>query len=156
MSRDDDELSPSEEEIAEAEALARALDRGAAGGPVPEDALGAGHLLRYAKDHGALDPARQQAILDEVLRDARVPAPKRGARWSLLGALALASAAAIVMVTTRRNEPAVAVRLPPPPRALLEAELDATRSREGLSALHGEMTQYRARMYAALEERYRR
>jgi hypothetical protein len=156
MNQDDDDLPPSEEELAEAEALARALERGTARGAVPEDALRAGHLLRYAKDGGALDPARRDAILDEALRHARVPAPKRPIRWSLLGALGLAAAGAVALVVTRQGAPAVAATLPAPSRALLGAELEATRSREGLAALGTEMTPYRAQMYAVLEERYRR
>jgi hypothetical protein len=155
MNIEDDEPTP--EERAEAEALARALETGRAAGPVPGDALETAALLRHAKDQGALDEARAESILSDVLERARPPArTKSGWRWPLFGALGLGAAAAAVALVVRSGAPEVAA-FPRPPRALLEAQMEAARSRaSGLGTVASEMKPYRREVFAALEERYRR
>jgi hypothetical protein len=151
-----DEEEPTPEELEEAAALARALDRGQSHGRVPEDALTAAHLLRYAKDGGALGPVRSEAILADVLERARPPAPSRARRFTLAGLLALGAAAGAALYLAPRA-PVTAARLPEPPMTLLSAQADAARARaSGVTALSAEMGSYRARVYATLEESYSR
>ena len=154
MMPDDDE--PTAEELEEAAALARALERGQSHGRVPDDALEAAHLVRYSKDGGALGPRQSEDILTDVLERARPPSPSRARRFTLLGMLALGAAAGVVFVLSPRA-PEAAARLPEPPRALLAAQAEAVRtSVGGLAALSTEMAPYRASMYTALEESYSR
>ncbi len=149
MHPEDDE--PSEEERLEAEALARALDRGAARDPVPEDALGAAALLRFAHGAAELDPERSQAILEAALpKQRKPPVSRRIGIWASLG---LAAAAVGTFLLARTTEPTL---LPPPPSELLSAQLSAARPGvESLAALEAEMRPYRGRVYAALGERAR-
>lgn len=151
-----DEDEPTPEELLEAAALARALERGQSHGAVPDDALVAAHLVRYARDGGALDPARGEAILAEALERARLKASSRARRFTWLGMLALgAAAAATLYFSPRANE--TAARLPPPPQALLGAQVEAMRGQgAGLAALEAEMGPYRARVLLSLEESYSR
>jgi hypothetical protein len=143
---------PTEEERRDAEALARALERGQ-GGDAPEDALGTAAFLRFAEDGGALDPARADAILADAIARARAPshAPRRG--W-WFGAVGLAAAAlATWMVAPRATPPRAEV--PPPPPSLLAAQLDAASGRgTAPAALETATAEYRATVYAALKERY--
>jgi hypothetical protein len=147
-----DEDDPSEEELREAEALARALDRGHAPTP-PDDALGAAALLRYARRGATLPEARHDAILSEAIQGARRrERPIR--RFFLLSALGLSLAAAFALVVSRttRSEPSL---LPAPPTTLLSAQAEAARPGAGnLATLGAEMKPYRDSVYAKLEERY--
>jgi hypothetical protein len=156
---DGDDVTP--EELREAEALARALERGTADDAMPEDALETAAMLRYAHDEGHLTPEREGAILDELL--ARFPA--RGAararprflRW-LIPVVGLTSATAVVILVLRpapEGGPISAV--PAPSRELLEAQLEAAQGEpESGVALDRAMSAYRSELYAALDERYTR
>jgi hypothetical protein len=145
---------PTEEELREAEELARALARGTARS-APDDALGAAALLRHAKDGGALSDEASDRILADALARARPPSPAPR-RWRLFGVLGLATAGALAAVfLVRAPKPAAA--LPAPPRALLEAELDAASGHaQGLEALRSQTEAYRGEVYAALRDRYGR
>lgn len=170
---DDDafEDAPTEEELREAMALARALDRGVADEP-PEDALGAAALLRHAQDGGALDEARAEALFEQALREAKPPTvetkqPRVFAwlRWLVpTGAVALAAAAVLIFSGPRlgaSSDPVQAARLPEPPTELLMAQLRAAgggADEEGAAVREAEeraFGAYRSGVYAALEERYR-
>ena len=159
MTMDDDE--PTEEERREADALARALARGHApdgAKAVPEDALGAAAFLRHAKDGGVLPGDKAEAILADVLARARPPEPRRALRFRIFGALGLAAAAAAAaFLVARAPGPDGATVLPSPPRALLEAQIDAAGGRVAtLDALATETRGYRASVYGALHDRYGR
>jgi hypothetical protein len=155
MNPEDEE--PTAEELREAEALARALDGGHAAPDVPDDALETAALLRHANDGGTLAPERARDLLEDAIRRAR-PARSRAAfRWRLFGVLGLGAAAAGVALLLRSGPVSTAAKLPPPPRALLEAELDAARSPPSRpDALDDQMRAYRGVVYASLEEHYRR
>jgi hypothetical protein len=160
--QDDDDLAATPEELAEAEALARALARGGAadatGPAAPEDALPAAALLRAAARPG-LDPARLEAA--GARARAGVDA-RRGAldarratrrRWALSALLVPAAAAAAMTLVARPRLSRVAPPpLPRPSAALLEAQARAARGRPDLQALDAEMRDYRAAYYAALAE----
>src|SRR5262252_2457861 len=120
-----DDADPSPEELEEAERLARALDRGHAESP-PGDALKTAALLRYAKDEGALDDARSRTILDDVLARARPPKKTRSFRMLVFGALGLSAAAAATFLVVTNESKLGPSELPAPPRALLDAEIQAT------------------------------
>ena len=90
MTQDDEE--PTAEELADAERLARALDSGHSAGAVPEDALGAAALLRFAKDGGALSPERSERILEDALAQARPRTVRPRFAATLLGLLGLSAA----------------------------------------------------------------
>ena len=156
------EPEPTAEERAEAEALARALEPGAAGGtPPPDDALATAALLRHARraqDPG--DPARAGARI--AAAEARVlPAVDRlrplRRRWVLPALLVPAGAAAALMLTvgTQQHRALVAglpseAMVPKPPVALLEAQAKAAHAGGDLSALDRQMRDYRRAYYAAL------
>lgn len=154
MTMDDEE--PTEAELREAEALARALARGHAPPGTPEDALGAAAFLRHAKDGGALDPSRAEAILTDALARARPPPARAAWRWRIFGALGLAAAgAAGAFLVARAPTRSPDAALPVPPRALLEAQIDAAGGRvASLDALSTETRGYRATVYGSLRNRY--
>ncbi len=157
MTLDDDE--PTAEERQEAERLARALERGHAPSGVPEDALSTAALLRYAKDGGALDPERGKAIFEDAMARARPPREARArTRWTLFGLLGLGAAGALsIAIVLRTAPPDVRGPLPPPPRALLEAQVAALSGPSAsLDALAMETAGYRGTLYAKLRERYGR
>lgn len=156
MTKDDDE--PTEAELREADALARALD-GRRGDPeLPDDALGTAAFLRYAKDGGALDADQAEAILADALARARPPRARPTWRWRVFGALGLAATGAVlVFIVARAPIGDAANALPAPPRALLEAQIDAAGGRvASLDALTAETRDYRATVYGALRDRYGR
>ncbi|RLB53888.1 MAG: hypothetical protein DRJ42_10640 [Deltaproteobacteria bacterium] len=164
----DDELSP--EELAEAEALRRALDRGAGDPALPDDALEAAALLRYSAGDDELGEGRMDAILGDVFAEAKVPAQPdeeeaKTAPW--LGWLkwlfpvgGLAAAAAVAMLAVMSAEPApmdgtAATRLPAPTAALLRAQAQAAGpGEEGQLALASAMGSYRGAVLGSLQERY--
>jgi hypothetical protein len=165
----DDE--PTQAELEEAEALARALesghvpparDRGRGQEGPPEDALGAAAFLRYAKDGGSLDATRADAILSDALARVRPPVQTSRGRawgWRLFGALgfATAAAAAALIVARAPLREESASTLPAPPRALLEAQIDAAGGRvASLDALTVETNGYRRAVYGVLHDRYDR
>ncbi|HJZ84064.1 MAG TPA: hypothetical protein VKN99_02795 [Polyangia bacterium] len=150
----DDEKEPTPQELAEAAALARALEEGRAGGgpPAPEDALAAAALVRLR----GLDRARAQVVLDRVVA-ARRQARRRRA-WMILAPLgALAAAAVLALGLTaplRRHAPAAlrSATLPRPSTALIEAQLQAAHGQP--APLDAEMRSYRRALYGALASRY--
>lgn len=153
MTQSDDE-EPTEQELADAAALARALD-GHGTASAPEDALSTASFLRYANRGKVLDPERSQAILEDAIRGAR-KSQRRSRRFGLFAAFGLSVAAASLLLFTR-SVPKGPAPLPTPPSELLSAELEAARGgTEDLAALENEMRPYRGRIYAALEERYRK
>jgi hypothetical protein len=150
---------PTEEELAEAEALARALERSSAGSDLPEDAFEAAALVRYSLDGGELPIDRKSAIWSEVVEKARVPEPKAKpgfASWLkwLVPSLSLATAAAIAIAIVIGDR---APGLLPEPRAeLLEAQARAASGEAAAAAeLERRMRTYRTDLYAALQDRYR-
>ena len=150
-----DDIEPTAEELAEAEQLARALERGH--GRAPEKELEAAALLRYAKDRGALDPARSEVILEDALARARPRARKSGWRVVLLGALGLSAAAAATLLALQNQPAPGASALPAPPRALLDAQIQATAAETAnLEPLGAELKPYRVAVYSALREHYGR
>jgi hypothetical protein len=149
-----DDTEPTAEELAEAEALARALERGH--GSASEKDLETAALLRYAKDGGALDPERSEAILHDALANARPPA-KRSWRIVLFGSFGLAAAAAVALLVLRNETQVTASALPNPPRALLDAQIRATAGESAtLEPLGAELQPYRVAVYSALREHYGR
>ena len=161
--RDDDErtgLTGDEgtaEEQAAADALALAVGGEGGSTNVPTDALETAALLRYSRDGGALPTERRQALLDEILAEARWPsthgAPGPTRRWwaSLLagGTAAAAVALLLLMLPPVGGAPSA---LPPPPVALLRAQGEAVRG--SADALEVEMRSYRHDLYAALSREY--
>lgn len=152
---DPDDAEPTPEELAEAEMLARALERGH--GSASERDLQTAALLRHAKDGGALDPARSEAILHEALAQARPRRSKSSWRVALFGAFGLAAAGAATLVVILNEHHVEASTLPAPPRALLDAQIRATASESAsLEPLGAELQPYRVAVYSALREHYGR
>jgi hypothetical protein len=156
MSERDDELESTAEERAEAEALARALERGGAGAMGPEDAASAAALLRAAA-RPELEPARLEAAA--ARGRAALAARRRPRRLWLLPVLLApaAAAAALFLVASSQRSAGLASRaprapLPVPSAELLEAQARAARGRPDLTALDAEMRDFRAAYYAALAE----
>jgi hypothetical protein len=153
MSIEDEE--PSAEELEAAAELARALERGH--GSAPRDALETAALLRHAKDEGALDPARAESILDDVVARARPPRRATSFRIVLLGALGLSAAAALTLLVLRAEPKLGPSELPAPPRTLLDAQIQATAPETAsLDPLGVELRPYRVAVYSALREHYGR
>jgi hypothetical protein len=150
-----EDADPSPEELEEAARLARALDRGHAESP-PGDALETAALLRYAKDESLLDTARSQSILDDVLARARPPKKTRSFRMIVFGALGLSAAAAATFIVVTNESKLGPSELPAPPRALLDAQIQATAATAGLEPLGSELKPYRVAVYSVLREHYRR
>lgn len=149
-----DDTEPSADELAEAEMLARALDRGH--GSASEEELKTAALLRYAKDGGVLDPERGEAILQGALAHAQPHRTRRSWGVVLFGAFGLAAAAAATLLVLL-NQPHAASPLPAPPRALLDAQIRATASESAsLEPLGAELQPYRVAVYSALREHYGR
>jgi len=77
MSDDFDSEQADEQERAEAEALAAALDGKPHAQDAPEDALAAALLMRHGGSRGELSAERSEAILGALLRDTRPAAQAR-------------------------------------------------------------------------------
>ena len=152
--REDDELEATEAERAEAEALARALERGAARDAGPEDAVAPAALLRAAA-RPAPDAARLEAAAarGRAALGARRPSRLRWLFPIVLAPSAAAAAVALFFVSSARHAPVPP--LPQPSAALLEAQARAARGRPDLTALDAQMRDYRAAYYAALAEERR-
>ena len=153
---DDPDQPATAEELAEAEALAQALEKGSAG---TGSELEAAALLRQARGVEIPD------VLDRVLPTLAV---RRWRRWWLLPALLAPAAAGLLMMagglSLRRSAPPVsdqydshrprAAQPPPPSAELLRAQSRAAGGeRNALAALEAEMRAYRAQ---AFQERKRR
>jgi hypothetical protein len=167
--------SVDEGERREAEALARALERGSADEDLPEAALQTAALLRYSADGGALDVERAESILGEVLdasakaaakkaakkaaapAEARMPLWRRGWRW-VLGLSSVAALAILLLFLLRTGavDPSAVDEtvLPAPSAGLLSAQLARVSAPEADADFDREMGTYRADVYAALTERY--
>jgi hypothetical protein len=153
-----DEPATAEEEAAAA-ALRRALEDGEAAGPARAEAEAAA-LLDFSRDAGALPAERAAAVLRRVLgpEPERAASPRRPRRllwrWLVPAAATCAAAAAVLLALSLR---APGPGLPAPPRALLQAQVAASRGGPGAgSAVEKEMGAYRERIYATLGKRYTR
>lgn len=155
------------EELAEAEALAYALERGGGSEELPEDALEAAALLRYSVDGGELPRDREDAILGEVLEvaqkaAARAPEPKRRPWWAWLFGFAGAAgvAALLLFFVLVQQQPAPDLptpsdALPTPSASLLQLSMGRVAAPEDDAAFDAAMREYRGNVYDALAERYR-
>jgi hypothetical protein len=152
-----------EDEAREAEALARALDRGTASDDLPERELQTAALIRYSADGGALSEEREDALLADVIAAADKIAQKKGETkpvpapwWRWIAAFAGVSAVAIVIVIVvagplRTVEPTA---LPAPNASLLSAQMGRLEDTGDDARFETEMTAYRRDVYDALGERY--
>ena len=165
----EDERDPTEEELREAAALARAL-QGEAAEDAPEDALETAALLR-AGQQGELSELRERAVQKRVLQaegaaevdesgaessggeeDAEAPAT-RWLRW-IAPAATVAAAAAMMLVFIPGDRPE-GTSLPAPGAGLLRAQALAAQGKGAEAAmLQAGMRRFRARYFAALERRY--
>jgi hypothetical protein len=166
----DDENNPSEQERAEAEALARAIE-GDAGGSAPGDVVETATLLRAVAAKEGLSSERARAVysgLEPAIE--HYVRPRSSGTLITLAALGacLAAAAALVLYVSRPESPAAVaaihdhgpirkVSMPSPSRELLAAQAalgtedasDATRA-----AFEREMRVYRASVLRALKNEY--
>lgn len=165
--RDVTDDDPDPDELREAEALARALERGVdPSGDLPDDAFSAAALLRYGTVDGALSDERRDAILEEVLSTARAPRVEERApllrwlRWLVpVAGLAGAAAAALLVVQLQTQvAPSAHAELPPPPVELLRAQASAAgrATPEAIAELDRRMRGYRGAFHGSLNERYGR
>jgi hypothetical protein len=146
----DPDAPPTAEEQAQAEALAQALEPGAASSP-PElaEPLATAALLRQSA-HAPLP----EHVLAEVL--AALPA-RQPRRWWLWPAIAVPIAASVLFLAAgslsmrASRAPAVAVvPRPVPPLPLLRAQAEVARGdSKALATLDAEMRTYRARFYGS-------
>lgn len=152
-----DEDALTAEELAEAAALARALERGHAEEALPEDAFQTAALLQFSHDGAELDAARADAILEDVFAEAKVRRPEKAPWWRWLVPVSLAGAAATAAVLLMLRSAPDAMPLPRPDGALLQAQATAAATpTEGAGAeLDRAMGAYRGQVLAALEDRYR-
>jgi hypothetical protein len=164
-----DDVETTAEELAEAAQLARALERGTASQALGQDALEAVALLRAAS-RPTLEPARQTAIFEE-LQPALEKQRQRGRarpRGAWLWWVGTAFGAAALLLLVQRNDPAGAPGasakrtsaesagvVPAPSPALLEAQaaLLSEGNAEQQLRFEREMSRYRDRVLASLEER---
>jgi hypothetical protein len=159
----DDDDAPTADELAEAEALARALDPAvpaAPGGrPAPEDALATAALLRHARQLGAAAaPAHAGAAAARAL--AARGGTRRWWQWRwrwqwMVPTFAVPAVALVVLISNvrgvRSSRPATP--LPAPAFTLLEAQAQAARGHTDLAALDQQMREYRSALYGALATR---
>lgn len=148
--KDLDELEIDPDELREAELLALALEEKSVASP-PNEALEAAALLRVLRDD-ELAPDREAAILDDVLRNVRVEAPREstGFRFSLLWA-ALGLGALVLVISLDRSQDSYAARaqLPTPRIELLEAQA-ARLSGGDKATLERELATYRKQVFSNL------
>lgn len=153
---DDDDID--EHELREAEALARALERGSASDGLPDDALAAAALIRYSQDGGALAKAREDALLEDVLAAAdriRRREPRRAPAWRwLFGALGVAAVTTLLLLVARAPQPPAPTALPTPGPRLLELHVARLEDAAAEPRFDSQMRAYRGEVYAALEARY--
>ena len=153
----DEEREPSAEEIAEAEALARALEKDPTA-RAPEDALAAAALLRRAHDarsdeRRAGEAQRLAAGAARAFGALDARRPRRRWRWLVPALVVPAAAAVVLFAAVRRTTAPAAPAVPAPPVALLEAQAQAAAGRADLAALDRDMRVYRQTLYAALAAR---
>ncbi|MCB9598164.1 MAG: hypothetical protein H6719_35955 [Sandaracinaceae bacterium] len=151
-----------ETERREAEALARALDRGSADDGLPEDALQTAALLRYSAGGGELAADREDALLGEVLEAAERAARKREVaapaatpwwRW-VIGFAGLTAAIALVLFLALGRDPVQPTPLPAPSASLVSSGLGRLTPGADEEGFRAEMATYRASVYGALSARY--
>lgn len=142
-----DELEPTAEELAEAAALAAALDDGRAHEELPTDAWQAALLLRHVAASPDVPEAGKLA-LDLARRRRRLRLR------AVTGVLALAATVLLVIGVTSITSHGGAF-LPRPSQVLLEAQMNATGGkREDVRRLEIAMRSHRKVMLRALAERY--
>lgn len=145
---------PTEKELREAEALARALEGDGSPQGIPTDALEAASLLRASREDAGLDPARQQEILKKILPQKEEPRRIPWLRWLVPVAGVAGVLCLVMMVPIYSQAPQqAAVRFPAPPRSLLMVQARAARGKD-LKELQKKMQKYRGRMYASLTGKY--
>ena len=148
----DKEPTPTPEELAEARALAAALE-GAADPPAPGDVLETAALLGAARTGGALPDLRREALRKrlEPLVAAR-GGRSRARRWTGAAGALLVAAVVTLVLFGRRPGPG----LPRPGVELLQAQAAAAvpGSPAGAQALAARMQPYRRELLAALARRY--
>jgi len=162
----------SEQELQEAEALARALERGAADRTPPEDALEAAALLRIAH-RPELSAERKQAVWQNVLAETAATRAKASETkaassfgWRWLWALVPAAGVGILVLSVQVGswrdaasmDQAISSReafaVPPPPQRLLEAQAQFLGDPSKRGAFDEQMAAYREVVLAALEEHH--
>ena len=146
---------PTEKELREAEALARALEGDGSPAEIPTDALEAASLLRASREDAGLDPARQREIQDKILPAKEEPRRFPWLRW-LVPVAGVAGVLFLVMTVPMYSKAPqqAAVMFPAPPRSLLMIQARAATRVEDLKALEKKMRAYRSRMYASLSGKY--
>jgi hypothetical protein len=145
----DEELKPSAEELAEAEALARELEEPSSA-PQPADALEAAALLR-ASVESELSDQRLDAVRERVLERAAPRAKVSWLPWAApAAALAAAAAALLVFLPTAAPE---STALPAPGAGLLKAQAEVAQG-ESAALLRATMKRYRTEYMTALRQRY--
>jgi hypothetical protein len=152
---DDPDAEPTAEELAEAEAFARALDpkvRSIGQTPAAPAELDAAQLLRHSRDGGALPADRAAAVLARL--ETEQAQRRRRMRW-LVPAVAISAAAAVAMVFFASRDPAPdrTASIPRPRADLLRAQVAAA-SGESTAELNEAMRAYRDDVYGALARRY--
>ena len=172
MKPEDDEPSPSDDELREAQALAAALEpdaaarkdgAGGAAAPAPGDALETAALLRQTRAPLAVPPAHEPIAGAHVAPalDARRSRGRRGARVWIATSLIAPVAAAVWLLfatTVSRQAAPPAANLPPAPTAdLLAVQAAATRGGDqasaALAALDSKMRTYRRQYHEGLRGR---
>ena len=169
---------PDARELAEAAALAEALEGKPADAEVSEDAEVAA-LLRYAAGDAELGEEPGEAILQGLVADglppARAPEPRRRGlpAWVVGLGAALTAVAAMLYLQQQPLQDSAQLPAPPPPSGgfapqqrasdatlpapparLLSAQAAASQTAGGRAALDAEMGRYRERVLRALENRY--
>lgn len=150
-----------ENEQAEAEALAQALEGSARDGAPPEDALQTAALLRYSGDEGQLAPDKADSVL-AGLDDVAIPKAAATRRWWQVWlplGVGVAAAAALVLVLLREPETApvqtaapTRTELPAPGAALLSAQAELAHGEA--PRFEDEMRGYREDLLRSLERAY--
>ncbi|MEM7604547.1 MAG: hypothetical protein AAF411_04250 [Myxococcota bacterium] len=146
MNELEDEDLPTEEELAEADALANMLEGGTDEG-VAEPLQEAAALLRFAADGAALSDdgrAAAKTRIGEKQSGEKQSGEKRRLVAALSGAIAAAAAAAVLLLQTPE------VALPSPSLQLLKAQARAARG-EDAGALDEALVAHRRQLLGTLQ-----
>ncbi|MEM9860424.1 MAG: hypothetical protein AAF938_02310 [Myxococcota bacterium] len=141
MNELEDEDLPTEEELAEADALANMLEGGTDEG-VAEPLQEAAALLRFAADGAALSDDGRAAAKTRI--GEKQSGEKRRLVAALSGAIAAAAAAAVLLLQTPE------VALPSPSLQLLQAQARAARG-EDAGALDEALVAHRRQLLGTLQ-----